>query len=81
MLRFCANLTTLFREYPFYERFEQASGLGFAAVEFMSPFNFDINKLKVTVGHVGLQVIQFNFLDGDLSAGERGHARKTIPLA
>ena len=74
MLRYAVNVTILFQEYPFYERFERAVACGFAAVEFMSPFAHDVERVVSAVRDAGLKVVQFNFLDGDLAAGERGFA-------
>jgi len=74
MLRYSANVSILFREYPFYERFERAAACGFGAVEFMSPFVYDVEQVVAAVKDAGLKVVQFNFLDGNLAAGERGFA-------
>jgi len=74
MLRYSANVNMLFREYPFYERFERAAACGFGAVEFLSPFVYDVEQVVTAIRDAGLRVVQFNFLDGDLAAGERGFA-------
>ncbi|MBM4429755.1 MAG: TIM barrel protein [Chloroflexi bacterium] len=74
MLRFTANVSIAFKEYPFYERFQRAAELGFGTVEFMSPFVHDVEQVVDAVKEANLKVVQFNFLDGDLAAGERGHA-------
>lgn len=74
MLRFAANIAIAFKEYPFYERFRHAAEAGFGAVEFMSPFEYDVDRVIDAVNQTGLRVVQFNFLDGDLAAGERGYA-------
>lgn len=74
MLRYAANLALGFREYPFYERFRRAAELGFAAVEFMSPFTYDVDQIVAAVRSSGVKVVQFNFLDGDIPSGERGFA-------
>jgi hydroxypyruvate isomerase len=73
MLRFAANLTMTFKEYPFYERFSRAAQAGFGAVEFMSPFVYDVGQVVDAVEGAEVKVVQFNFLDGDLAAGERGY--------
>ena len=74
MLRFAANVSIAFKEYPFRERFQHAARAGFAAVEFMSPFAYDVEQVVAVVKEADLKVVQFNFLDGDLAAGERGYA-------
>lgn len=74
MLRFNANVTIAFTEYPFYERFARVAKAGFSAVELMSPFKYDLDRIVEAIQEAGLEVVQFNFLDGDLAQGERGHA-------
>lgn len=46
MLRFSANLSMLFGEYDFLSRFEKAAQCGFRGVEFMFPYDYDIEELK-----------------------------------
>lgn len=46
MLRFSANLSMLFQEYDFLERFDKAAQCGFRAVEFMFPYDYDIEVLQ-----------------------------------
>lgn len=74
MLKFAANITIAFKEHPFYERFQRAIDLGFGAVEFMSPFVHDVDEIAAKVSQTDVKVVQFNFLDGKLAAGERGYA-------
>ncbi len=74
MLRFDANLTYLFQEVAFYERFERARQAGFTHVEFLNVFQFDLDQLRSAVNEAGLRIVQFNVLDGDMPAGERGFA-------
>lgn len=74
MLRFAVNLTIMFKEYPFYERFARAAEAGFRAVEFMSPFVYDAEAVIAAAEAASLDVVQFNFMDGDLASGERGCA-------
>ena len=45
MTRLAANLTMLFNEYPFMDRFEAAARAGFRGVEFLSPYSFHIDQL------------------------------------
>jgi len=74
MLRFSVNITILFKEYPFLERFGRAAAAGFGAVEFMSPFAYDLVQVIDAARDAGVRVVQFNFADGNLPAGERGYA-------
>ncbi|HBX2593764.1 TPA: hydroxypyruvate isomerase, partial [Klebsiella pneumoniae] len=46
MLRFSANLSMLFQEYDFLDRFEKAAACGFRAVEFMFPYDYAPELLK-----------------------------------
>jgi len=74
VLRFSLNITILLKEYPFLERFGRAAAAGFGAVEFMSPFAYDLAQVTAAAREAGVRVVQFNFGDGDLAAGERGYA-------
>lgn len=48
MPKFAANLTMLFNEFDFLERFEQASKVGFKAVEFLWPYAYDKKDLSIS---------------------------------
>jgi hydroxypyruvate isomerase len=74
VLRFDANLTYLFGEAAFYDRFALAREAGFTHVEFLDVFQFDLTLLRKAVADAGLHIVQFNVLDGDMPAGERGFA-------
>jgi hydroxypyruvate isomerase len=74
MPRFAANLSFLFTERPFFERFAAARDAGFAAVEFHFPYEFDRAALAEVVLTSGLEVVLFNLPAGDWAAGERGIA-------
>jgi hydroxypyruvate isomerase len=74
MPRFSANLSFLFTERPFLERFSAARAAGFAAVEFHFPYEFDRAALAEVVLTSGLDVVLFNLPAGDWAAGERGIA-------
>jgi len=74
VLRFDANLNFLFQEAPFYARFERARRAGFSHIEFLDVLPLDLATLTAAIADAGLQVVQFNFLDGDMPAGERGIA-------
>lgn len=74
MPRFAANLTMLFNEVPFLERFAEAAQAGFRAVEFLSPYEFQVKELADRARANRLEVVLFNAAIGDWSAGERGLA-------
>ncbi|MDQ3547626.1 MAG: hydroxypyruvate isomerase family protein [Chloroflexota bacterium] len=74
MPRFAANLTMLFSEYPFIERFDRAAAAGFEAVEFLFPYAEDVNAIRDALTRNGLTQVLFNLPAGDFAAGERGFA-------
>jgi len=74
MPQFAANLTMLFTERPFLERFEAASQAGFKAVEFLFPYAWPASEIKALLGKHQLQLVLHNLPAGDWDAGERGIA-------
>jgi hydroxypyruvate isomerase len=74
MPRFAANLSMLFTDAPFLDRFERAAKAGFEAVEFLFPYPFPAAEIKARVEGNGLKVVLFNTPAGDWDAGERGLA-------
>jgi hydroxypyruvate isomerase len=72
-VRFDANLSILFKEDPFLERFGKAAEAGFSAVEFWWPGD-DLAGVEAAVREAGLQVALFNFDAGDMASGDRGLA-------
>jgi hydroxypyruvate isomerase len=74
MPKFAANLTMLFNEAPFLERFELAAKAGFKAVEFLFPYAYDAKDLRARLDANGLQLVLHNLPAGDWDAGERGIA-------
>ena len=74
MPRFAANLSFLFTELPFLERFAAAAAQGFDAVEFMFPDEWPAADLRVALVTNGQKLVLFNAAQGDWSAGERGIA-------
>lgn len=74
MLRFAANLSTLFTERPFPERFEAAAKAGFRAVEFLFPYEWPPGDVRAALDRHGLDLALFNAPPGDWAAGERGLA-------
>lgn len=71
-LKFAANLSMLYPDRPFLDRFAAARAAGFAAVEFLFPYEFGYAALRRRLDEVGLQVVLFNIFPGDMAAGERG---------
>ena len=71
-MRFCPNLSTLWSEAPFLERFAKARQAGFGAVEFWWPAGEDLGQVEAAVRDAGLQVALFNFDAGDMGSGDRG---------
>jgi len=74
MPRFAANLTMLFNEVPFLDRFERAAKAGFTAVEFLFPYAYKAGDIKHRLDANGLQLVLHNLPAGDWDAGERGLA-------
>ena len=74
MPRFAANLTMLFNEVPFLDRFERAAAAGFTAVEFLFPYAYSVADLKDRLVANKLQLVLHNLPAGDWDAGERGIA-------
>ncbi|MDP1899615.1 MAG: hydroxypyruvate isomerase [Rubrivivax sp.] len=74
MPRFAANLTMLFTEVPFLDRFERAAQAGFEAVEFLFPYAFEAGQIKQRLADNGLTLVLHNLPAGDWDAGERGIA-------
>ena len=74
MPRFCANLTMMFNEVPFLDRFAAAAQAGFKAVEFLFPYDFPAADIRARLDDHGLEQILFNMPPGDWAAGERGLA-------
>ena len=74
MPRFAANLTMLFTEAPFLERFERAAQAGFEAVEFLFPYEHDPQEIRRLLQQHGLKLVLHNLPAGDFARGERGIA-------
>ena len=74
MPQFAANLTMLFNEVPFLERFEKANKAGFKAVEFLFPYPFAATEIKQKLDQNQLKLVLHNLPAGDWDAGERGIA-------
>ena len=74
MPRFAANLSMLYNELAFLDRFAAAAADGFQAVEFLFPYAFEAQALARRLADHGLQQVLFNAPPGDFDAGERGLA-------
>ena len=74
MLRFAANLTMMYTEHAFLDRFAAAAKDGFKAVEYLFPYDFSAAELKARLDANGLTQALFNTPPGDWAAGERGIA-------
>ena len=74
MTKLAANLTMLFNEVPFMERFKQASNAGFKGVEFLFPYAYSKEEIKSALDNNALKLVLHNLPAGDWDAGERGIA-------
>ena len=74
MPKFAANLTMLFTERPFLERFGAARAAGFDAVEFLFPYAYQPEEIKALLQEYRLQLVLHNLPAGDWDAGDRGIA-------
>jgi hydroxypyruvate isomerase len=72
--RFAANLTMMYTEHPFLDRFAAAAADGFAAVEYLFPYEYPAPQLRQLLDENGLRQVLFNAPPGDFEAGERGIA-------
>lgn len=74
MPRFAANLSWMFTEAPFLERFAAAAAAGFEAVEFLFPYEYPADAVRELLDDHGLAPALFNAPPGDWEGGERGLA-------
>lgn len=74
MPRLAANLSMMYTEHPFLDRFAAAAGDGFAGVEFLFPYEYPVAELQARLQAQGLTQALFNAPPGDWAAGERGTA-------
>lgn len=72
MPKFAANLSMMFTEVPFLDRFAAASEAGFKAVEFLFPYEHSVETIVSRSRRAGVEVILFNLPPGNWAAGERG---------
>ena len=74
MPRFAANLSMLFTEVPFLDRFARAAQAGFQAVEFLFPYAYEPAEIRQRLDQHGLTLVLHNLPAGDWEAGDRGIA-------
>jgi hydroxypyruvate isomerase len=74
MPRFAANLSMMYPEHAFLDRFAAAAADGFEAVEFLFPYDFEPAEIASRLADNGLQQVLFNAPPGDFAGGERGIA-------
>ncbi|GAB2877198.1 hydroxypyruvate isomerase [Pseudoduganella ginsengisoli] len=74
MPKFAANLSMLFTEQPFLDRFAAAREAGFDAVEFLFPYAFDPDQIADRLHRHQLKLVLHNMPCGDWNAGDRGMA-------
>ncbi|XBS71783.1 2-oxo-tetronate isomerase [Acerihabitans sp. KWT182] len=72
MPKFAANLSTMFNEYSFLDRFKAAADAGFTAVEYLFPYEFPAAVLADKLGETGLKQVLFNTAPGNVAEGEWG---------
>jgi 2-dehydrotetronate isomerase len=72
MPRFAANLSMMYREHDFLDRFAAAAQDGFTAVEYLFPYDYPAEKLRSQLEQHGLRQVLFNAPPGDWNAGDRG---------
>jgi 2-dehydrotetronate isomerase len=74
MPRFAANLSMMFTEWSFLDRFAAAADAGFTAVEYLFPYDHPAEAVGAALRGAGLAQALFNLPPGDWAAGERGMA-------
>ena len=74
MPKFAANLSMMFTDAPFLDRFALAHQAGFEAIEFLFPYAYDADQLAERLRRYQLQLVLHNLPAGDWNAGDRGMA-------
>ncbi|OBX08382.1 2-oxo-tetronate isomerase [Gallibacterium genomosp. 3] len=72
MPKFAANLSMMFKEVPFLDRFEAEAKAGFKYVEYLFPYEYPAAELKAKLDQYGLKQVLFNTAPGNVAAGEWG---------
>ncbi|KIZ33736.1 MULTISPECIES: 2-oxo-tetronate isomerase [Rhodopseudomonas] len=81
MPRFAANLSMMFTEHPFLDRFDAAADAGFTAVEFLFPYDHPPELVGERLKRNHLTQALFNLPPGDWAAGEKGFAARPDKFA
>ena len=76
MIKLSANLSFLFNEVSFKNKFKEASKVGFKAVEFLFPYEYNVNEIKRYLKENKLKLVLFNTHPGSWKKGDRGLASK-----
>ena len=74
MVKFSANLSMMFTEVDFLDRFAKAAENGFTAIEYMFPYEWEADQLQEIQQKYGLQQVLFNLPVDEWGAGGRGIA-------
>ncbi len=74
MPKFAANISMMFQEFPFLDRFQAAADAGFEAVEYLFPYDYSPDEIARCLSRSGLKQALFNMPPGDWEKGERGLA-------
>jgi 2-dehydrotetronate isomerase len=74
MPKFAANISMMFNERPFLDRFAMAAQAGFKGVEYLFPYEYPVQEIATRLESSALQNVLFNTPPGDSTAGERGLA-------
>ena len=72
MTKLAANISMMFTEVDFLDRFEAAARVGFKGVEYLFPYDYPAEQIKEKLDQNGLTQVLFDFPAGDWDAGERG---------
>src|SRR5258706_1614039 len=80
MPRFSANISMLFKEVEFPERFDAAAQAGFKAVEIQFPYGWSKSQLGEIARRAGVEVVLINIPAGDSEKGERGIRCLAFPI-
>jgi hydroxypyruvate isomerase len=72
VIRLAANLSMLFTEYDFLDRFAAAAAAGFRGVEYLFPYAYSTQQLRAALDSAGLSQVLFNLPPGNWDSGERG---------
>ena len=74
MLKLCANISMLFNELPFLQRYQAAADQGFVGVECLFPYEFNVDEVASAIHHCGIPQVLINTSAGHWLAGDRGLA-------